>query len=72
MTRLPITDLLDCARRELALRQKCYPGWVRQGRMTQAKADHEIQCMEGIVERLNTFRLLNESAAEMKEKGILL
>jgi hypothetical protein len=72
MTRLPITDLIDCARRELELRRKCYPGWVRQGRMVQAKADHEIQCMEGIMERLNTFRLVNESAVEMKENGILL
>lgn len=65
MTHPPIADLLDCAKRELALRVKCYPGWVRGGRMSQQKADHEIRCMEGIVERLQMLKTCKEVAEEI-------
>lgn len=36
------------AMREAAMRRRVYPSWVRQGRMTQAEADHEIAAMEAI------------------------
>lgn len=42
-------ELLACAKRELAMRREFYPKWVLQGRMDQAKVDHEIGCMEGLV-----------------------
>jgi hypothetical protein len=43
-------DKYECARRELAMRQRVYPKWVESGRMSQATADHEIACMKAIVE----------------------
>jgi hypothetical protein len=44
------SDKYACAKRELAMRQRVYPRWVEQGRMTQTKADAEIACMSAIVE----------------------
>lgn len=60
-----LADMLDAARRELAMRRSAYPKWVAGGRMSQAKADHEIACMEGIVERLEMLKLLAEVSAEI-------
>lgn len=41
-------QLRDCARRELAMRRRVYPGLVAKGRMTQAEADAEIAMMAQI------------------------
>ena len=43
-------DKYACAKRELALRKRVYPGLIQSGRLTQRVADHEIQCMEAIVQ----------------------
>jgi hypothetical protein len=49
-------DQLDCAKRELTMRRNCYPGWIKAKKfLTQEKADHEIACMEAIVETLTTL-----------------
>jgi hypothetical protein len=40
------------ARRELTLRRTCYPAWVKRGKLTQADAYHQLQCMEAIVRTL--------------------
>jgi hypothetical protein len=45
-------DMIKCATRELAMRRRVYPKWVEQDRMTQDKADWEIECMEAIVNKL--------------------
>lgn len=47
-----LDELLGCARRELALRERVYPKWVAKGSMTQTKADRELEGMRGIVEFL--------------------
>jgi hypothetical protein len=36
--------------RELRLRRQLYPLWVTAGRLTQAKAEHEIAAMEAVLE----------------------
>lgn len=43
-------DKLACAERELKQRRRVYARLVAQERMSQAKADHEIGCMEAIAE----------------------
>jgi hypothetical protein len=43
-------DKLECAKRELLIRKKVYSRLVKQGKMTLAKADHEIAVMASIVE----------------------
>jgi len=47
----PITteDKRAVLRREIAMRRRVYPGWVRAGRMTQAEADREMAVMTAIL-----------------------
>ena len=40
----------ECARRELAMHQRVYPTWVESGRMTQERADREIELMAAIAD----------------------
>jgi hypothetical protein len=55
---LPITmaDRLACVDRELALRRRVYPRWVAAGRMTQAKADREIELMQAVRDAIDGLR----------------
>lgn len=41
-------ELEDCARRELAMRRRVYPGLVARGKMTDVQAHREIAMMEAI------------------------
>lgn len=43
-------DKYECARRELALRNRFYPRWVVERKMTGADADRQIELMEAIAE----------------------
>jgi hypothetical protein len=61
-----IREQLDAARRELAMRKRVYPGWVRAQKMTKEKADHETECMASIVETLEHRMILMEVSEEMK------
>lgn len=40
----------EAVEREVKMRQRVYPRWIADGRMTNAKADHEIKVMETIAE----------------------
>lgn len=62
-----ILEMLAAARREWNMRQRVYPRWVQEGRMTEAKAQHEIDCMECIVNLLMKCQLLMEVSEEMIE-----
>lgn len=53
--------------RELKLRRSCYPKWILEGRTTEVKAAHEIECMEAIVERLEMLERLEEVSDEIKK-----
>jgi hypothetical protein len=53
-------DMLAAARRELNMRKRVYPRWVEAGRITQVKADHEIACMESIVQVLENRKAAQE------------
>jgi hypothetical protein len=50
---IPLTDLLECAQREVAMREAVYPKRVANGKMTLKSAQHEIACMERIVDLLD-------------------
>lgn len=43
-------DKLSCAERELKMRTRVYERWVSEGKMSAAKAAHEIACMAAIVQ----------------------
>jgi hypothetical protein len=60
-----LTEQLACAKRELALRRRVYPQFVRAGRMNPFKAQEEIALMEAVCETLKTL-------VEQKEQPRLL
>lgn len=55
---------LAAAKRELSLRRSAYPRWVEARRMTQASAEHEIACMESIVDTLEAINNAVEGTVE--------
>lgn len=61
----PISEMLASAKREWTMRQRVYPRWVEEGRMTFEKAMHEITCMESIVQFLEASLLLKEAGDEI-------
>lgn len=59
-----LQDQLACAERELKMRQRVYPRWCDQGKMTREKATQETDAMAAIVETLRPL-----AAAEKLEQG---
>lgn len=49
----PREVLADCARREVAKRRHVYQRLVAEKKMTQMKADREIEMMQAIVDLLD-------------------
>ena len=49
---LALEDLIKCAQRELAMRERVYPKRISEGRMKETTADHEINCMAAILHLL--------------------
>ena len=47
-----LNDLLACCRRELGFRQRAYPKMVAAGKLTDKKAEAEIEGMRDVVEFL--------------------
>lgn len=65
----PLHEQVNAARRELAMRRNVYPKWIATGRMRQAAADHEIECMEAIVATLEKCLLLAEVGDQMQDRA---
>lgn len=49
---VPITDQVACIRRELALRERVYPGLVQRGRMRHEGAQLELRRMKAVLATL--------------------
>lgn len=49
---ISLDDMIACAARELEMRKKVYPRWVSQHKMSQQKADQEIDTMRAIHDKL--------------------
>jgi hypothetical protein len=49
-----ITELAQCARREVAQRKRVYPRWVRDGKMDLDEARRQIAMMEAITDLLES------------------
>lgn len=49
-----LSEMVKCAKRELAIRQRVYPKWVESKKMTADQCRHEIECMEAIVSELES------------------
>jgi hypothetical protein len=49
---ISLADQIAEAQRELALRRKCYPAWVKSGKLEAGEAKYQILCLEEIVRTL--------------------
>jgi len=49
---ITLEEQITEAQRELALRRKCYPAWIKAGKLDHADAYHQLSCMEAIVRTL--------------------
>ncbi len=49
---ISLADQIAEARRELALRKRQYPGWIKRGTLTEGQAASYLQAMEAIVQTL--------------------
>lgn len=52
MSAVPIQHQVECVRREISMRERAYPRWVADKRMTQKKADQELEMMRAVLETL--------------------
>lgn len=70
---ISLQNQLACAQRELAKRQRCYPKWIREGKLKQPVADYELKAQEAIVSTLEKLCSLEETTnwmlAKVKEKN---
>ena len=49
---ISLTEQIAEAQRELALRRKCYPQWIKSGKLDMTTAHYQLQAMEAIVRTL--------------------
>lgn len=49
---ITIADQIACVKREIAMRKSVYQRWIALGKMKQAQAEHEILCMQAVLETL--------------------
>jgi len=47
-----LREQIECVARELAFRRRVYPRQIQNKRMTQEKADYEIETMQKVLETL--------------------
>lgn len=49
---IPIEQQIQCVAREIKMRERCYPRWVKQGRMKGAEAQRELERMRAVLHTL--------------------
>lgn len=52
MTTKNLQDQIASARREIAMRERVYPAWIRKGSLKTETAEHELACMRQILDTL--------------------
>lgn len=65
-----LTDQIRSVEREIAMREKCYPGWVSSGRLKAATAEHELTCMRAVLRTLREVRAGTPGPSEDLFRGI--
>ena len=54
---ITLVEQIQEAQRELALRRKCYPHWIKAGRLHAGEAYHQLQAMAAIVSTLQRLEV---------------
>lgn len=53
---MTLDEQIKSVEREIGMRERVYPAWVRGKRMSQAKADHEMAAMRATLKTLTDLR----------------
>lgn len=53
---MDLNEQIKAVEREIGMRARVYPAWVRGGKMSQAKADHETAAMQAVLKTLQQLR----------------
>ena len=53
---ISLEQQIKCVGREIGLRRNVYPKFLMSGRITQEKADYEIEAMEAVLATLQGLR----------------
>lgn len=61
MSNFTLQEQMRCVEREIAMRERVYPRWVAMKKMTQIKADYELNCMKEV---LATLESVNQKIEE--------
>jgi hypothetical protein len=59
-----LDEQIKSVEREIGMRARVYPAWVRGGRMSQEKADHESEAMREVLKTLVQLRDGHRSVPE--------
>ena len=54
---ITIEQQIASVQREIGMRELVYPAWVRNKKMSQEKADYEIEAMRAVLVSLEALRL---------------
>jgi hypothetical protein len=49
---ITLAEQIAEARRELAMRRQCYPGWIKRGRLSMEDANRQLLAMQEIMRTL--------------------
>jgi hypothetical protein len=62
---------LEEVRRELALREKVYPRWIENGRLSAAMAKRQIETMQAVLVSLHDVPQLKKDKAQEHCRGMI-
>jgi hypothetical protein len=63
---IPLIDQIREIERELAVRRKVFPNWIRDRKISQAEADRRIATLEAVLTTLKKLWELEEISMEMR------
>lgn len=66
-----VIDMVECVKREVKMRERVYPRWVSAGKMTQKKADFELDTMRNVLEHLQDYLKEFDIEEENDKQGSL-
>lgn len=68
---MTLDEMIKEADREVALRKKCYPQWVEQGKIKQLDANYRLEVMEYIADTLRDVKEFKIKLATRFDKDLL-
>lgn len=60
MSSYTIKEIVAELKRELAMRRRVFPDWVRSGRLKQVDSDQRIALMQAAIERLEAADIFGQ------------